>query len=260
MIPYRDGLAALQNAYRKRAAEGTAMDEDYFVGSYDRWSTAIRELSRTKSDRNTILEIGAWDGILCCALKDLGYSVAAVDISQPMEDPSMWQRYGIEWRQCNVEADPIPFPDNHFSAVYMGQVLEHFTYSPRKPFEEIKRVLAPGGILVVDVPNVGELHNYYRLLRGKNILYDYKKHYIDDEPFFYKGFPYFNRHNREFTRGELRVLAETIGLEVVRVVYLRSRRHGKRGWRVLEIPFTALRDLIPPFRKSLMLTAMKPEG
>lgn len=259
MISYKNALAALQETYRERVAEGTLLDEDYFLGSYDRWSMAIQELSRTGSS-GKILEIGAWDGILCCASKKLGYSVAAVDINQPMDDDSIWQRYGIEWRQCNVEADPLPFPDDHFAAVYMGQVLEHFTYSPRGSFEEIRRILAPGGILVVDVPNVGELHNFYRLLRGKNILYDYKKHYIDDDPFFYKGLPYFNRHNREFTRDELRVLAETCGFEVIRVVYIRSRRHGKRGWRIIEIPFTALRDLIPLFRKSLMLTAMKPVG
>lgn len=258
MISYKNAKAALQDVYRERAAEGTVLAEEYFLGSFDRWSIAIQELSRTRSNSEKILDIGAWDGLFCCALKKLGYSVAAVDRSQPM-DEAIWKRYGIEWHQCHLEAGPLPFPDDHFAAVYMGQVLEHFTYSPRKPFEEIRRTLAPGGMLVVDVPNVGELHNYYRLLRGKNLLYDYKMHYIDDEPYFYKGLPYFERHNREFTRNELRTLAETTGLEVVRNVYLRSRRHGKRGWRILEIPFTALRDLVPLFRKSLMLTAMKPK-
>jgi len=164
---------------------------------------------------------------------------------------------GIEWHQCNIEADLLPFPDCEFSGVYMGQLMEHFTYSPRKPLQEIKRVLKAGGLLVIDAPNVGELHNFYRLIRGKNILWDYKKHYIDAEPIFYKGLPYFDRHNREFTANDLRVLAESCGFEVVRTAYIRSARHGLKGFRRFEIPFTYLRDLIPLFRKSVMLVARK---
>jgi SAM-dependent methyltransferase len=159
--------------------------------------------------------------------------------------------------QCHIEADPIPFPDEHFIGVYMGQLLEHFTYSPRKPFQEMRRVLKSGGLLVVDVPNVGEWHNFYRLMRGKNILWDYRKHYIDYEPYVYKGRPYFDRHNREFTPDELKALAETCGLETLKVRYVRSRRIRKKGFRSLEAPFTALRDLIPLFRKAIMLTARK---
>ena len=251
IISYNDALAALQEVYRERTAEGTALSENYSFGSYDRWSMAIQELSRTRSSSEKVLDIGALDGIMCGALKKLGYSVAAVDRSQPMDD-SIWKRYCIEWRQCHLEADPGPLLDDYFAAIYMGQVLEHFTCSPRKPFEEIKRILAPGGVLVVDVPNVGELHNHHRLLRGKNILYDYKINYIDEKPYFYKGLPSFEQHNRKFTRNELRIFAEMSGLEVVQVAYLRSHRHGKQGWKMFKIPLTALRGLIPLFRKSPM--------
>jgi hypothetical protein len=115
----------------------------------------------------------------------------------------------------------------------------------------------PGGLLVVDVPNVGEWHNFYRLMRGKNILWEYKEFYIDREPYVYKGKPYFDRHNREFTRAELGTLAETCRFEVLSVRYIRSLRYRKKGLRSLERPFTALRDIIPIFRKGIMLTARK---
>ncbi|MGE5841427.1 MAG: class I SAM-dependent methyltransferase [Deltaproteobacteria bacterium] len=216
---------------------------------------AIKELSRSPG-KDRILDIGAHEGFLCGALVKLGYRAAALDFESHLEE-SIWEELGVEWRQCHIEGDPIPFPDGHFSGVYMGQLLEHFTYSPRKPLEEIWRVLKPGGLLVVDVPNVGEWHNFYRLIRGKNILWDYKKHYLDYEPYIYKGRPYFDRHNHEFTPGELRALAETCDFEVERLCYIRSRRHGKKGLRRLEIPFTALRDLLPIFRKGIMLTARK---
>jgi SAM-dependent methyltransferase len=256
MVKHKDALHALESTLRERESEGSILDNDFFDGSCDRWAMAISELSRAR-DKGRILDIGAWNGMFCGALQRFGYSVAALDWGQPMSD-SYWQEKGIEWHNCQIEADPIPFPDNEFMGVYMGQILEHFTYSPRKPFSEIKRVLKPGGILVVDVPNVGEFHNFYRLIRGRNILYDYKRHYIDDEPIFYKGLPYFNRHNREFTPHDLMVLAESSGFQVIKVSYIRSRRYRKYGLRRLEVPFTALRDVIPLFRKSLMLTAQKP--
>lgn len=260
MVTYKEAVQALFATVNERRVEGSlnSDSENYFFGSYDRWSIAAMELSRNP-ETGRILDIGAWNGIFCGALTKLGFQVAALDWHRYANE-SLWQRLGVEWHRCQIEADPIPFPDSSFMGVYMGQILEHFTYSPRKPMAEIRRVLKPGGLLVVDVPNVGELHNYYRLLRGKSILYDYKKHYIDYDPEFYKGLPYFDRHNHEFTRRDLCALAESCGFQVVKVAYTRSRRHrhGKKGLRRLELPFTALRDMIPLFRKSLMLTAQKP--
>jgi len=258
-VTKKEAEKALLAAFEERSRDGSlhADSRDYFEGSYDRWSLVISELSNGPPG-GRILDIGGWDGLFCSALKKLGYEPAAADRHRWM-DNSLWQRLGIEWQQCNIEADPLPFPDGEFSGIYMGQIMEHFTYSPRKPLQEIRRVLKPGGLLVIDVPNAGELHNFYRLIRGKNILYDYKKHYIDTEPTFYKGLPYFDdRHNREFTANELRVLAESCGFEVIRVSYIRSVRHGLRGFRRLEIPFIYIRDLVPLFRKTVMSVSRKP--
>jgi SAM-dependent methyltransferase len=256
-IGYGEALQALLSSFEERMDWGALNPDtnDYFYGCVDRWSMAIGELSRNPG-KGPVLDIGAHEGFLCRALVKLGYSVFALDLHSPI-DESVWEKLGVEWHQCQIEADPIPFPDGYFTGVYMGQLLEHFTYSPRKPFQEIRRVLKPGGLLVVDVPNAGEWHNFYRLIRGKNILWDYKRHYIDYEPSFYKGLPYFDRHNHEFTPNELRALAESCQFEAERVAYIRSRRFGKKGLRRLETPFTGLRDLIPIFRKGIMLTARK---
>jgi len=259
-IKRKQALEILISVFRERAAENLTdpPNQDYFYGCCDRWSMVIEALSGNP-ERGRLLDIGAHEGFLCGALVKLGYSAAALDFHAHV-DRSIWTNLGIEWRECHIEADPIPFPDEHFTGVYMGQLLEHFTYSPRKPLDEIRRVLRPGGLLVIDVPNVGEWHNFYRLLRGKNLLWDYKMHYIDYEPYVYKGRPYFDRHNREFTPWELRILAEACSFEVIKVSYIRSRRMGKKGLRLLETPFSALRDMVPLFRKGIMLTARKPLG
>ena len=45
------------------------------------------------------------------------------------------------------------FPSDHFDAVTMFDVLEHLSH-PREYVKEIHRVLKPGGVLIVETPNV----------------------------------------------------------------------------------------------------------
>jgi hypothetical protein len=124
---------------------------------------------------------------------------------------------------------------------------------------EFRRVLKPGGILEVDVPNAVSFRNRSRMLRGKNITYDYVEHYLEAEPVLYKGMSFYpRRHNREFTLKELRILLKRSGFENVRVFYLKSRRYRTGLERVREIG-TVLRDLVPGIRKSLIGIGFKGE-
>lgn len=53
------------------------------------------------------------------------------------------------------QADPIPFDDGYFDAISCCQTFEHFTHSHLPPLLEMKRKLAPGRIIEIDVPNAG---------------------------------------------------------------------------------------------------------
>ena len=60
----------------------------------------------------------------------------------------------------------IPFPDESFDLVYHSHVLEHFSKEDgRKLIEECFRVLKPGGVIRIAIPNLEEIaKNYLKFL------------------------------------------------------------------------------------------------
>ncbi len=64
----------------------------------------------------------------------------------------------------------IPFPDNTFDVVYHSQVLEHIPKEQAPAFiKECFRVLKPGGIIRVVVPDLENIVDEYKKFLNKNI-------------------------------------------------------------------------------------------
>lgn len=254
-----DKRALLREAVRLREA-GRLFDpadaemRELFAGSVDRFcdiAIALRDCKR-------VLDVGAGHGTLLALLAEIGHDCVAVDVCDPAARfARVYDLHGIAFQRCNIEVDPLPFADESFDAVVCCQVLEHFSHSHLPAILEMRRVLVRGGVLEVDVPNVASWRNRSRILRGRNITYDYLEHYVHAQPILYAGRSFYPlRHNREFTRDELRMLLELGGLQDVRVDYLRSRRH-REGWSRLRNAGSALRDVWPAARKSLIAYARR---
>lgn len=228
--------------------------QELFAGSIDRFCDIALKIAGCRR----VLDVGAGHGVLAALLTELGHECVAVDAVEPAERfARAYRDHDILFQRCNVEVDPLPFDDECFDAVVCCQVLEHFTHSHLPAIREMHRVLRAGGILEVDVPNVASLRNRSRLLRGKNITYDYVEHYLNAEPTLHAGRSFYPlRHNREFTRAELRVLLEMGGFRKIDVEYLRSRRL-RTGIARLKSLASALRDTWPSVRKSLIAFAEK---
>jgi SAM-dependent methyltransferase len=227
--------------------------EDVFKGSVDRFC----DIAVALRDAHRVLDVGAGHGLLLSFLRELGHECHALDVrDQPAAHPDIYDK-GMTFHLCNVEVDPIPYPDASFDAVVCCQVLEHFSHSHLPAMKEIYRVLRPGGIVEVDVPNAVSFRNRSRMLRGKHITYDYEAHYLYATPILYKGMSFFpKRHNREFTRLDLDILLRAAGFREVDVRFLRSRRYREGFDRIRSIG-TAVKDLVPSFRKSLIAFAVK---
>jgi SAM-dependent methyltransferase len=230
-----------------------ALDE-VFTGSIDRFSDIAYRLRECPK----VLDVGSGHGMLLSYLSELGHECYGVDfVDQSERYPAVYKRKPIQYQVSNAEVDPLPFPDNSFDAVTCCQVLEHFTHSHLPLVREIRRVLRPGGIVEIDVPNAASFRNRSRMLRGKHITNDYKSHYLYAEPILYKGMSFFPvRHNREFTADELRLLLGEAGFREIEVSFLKGRRH-REGFRSTLAIGSILRDAVPSLRKFLIAFARK---
>lgn len=106
------------------------------------------------------------------------------------------------YRQFNVEADTFPYEDATFDTVLFCEIIEHLLADPAHALNEIRRVLKPGGVLVLTTPNVARLDNVRKIIVGENIY----------DP--YSGYGAYGRHNREYTRAELSDLLKANGFHV----------------------------------------------
>ncbi|HWR58713.1 MAG TPA: methyltransferase domain-containing protein [Thermodesulfovibrionales bacterium] len=244
-------------AFQKRAS-GEFYDvnvsdlESDFLGSIDRFCDIALEFRGSPR----VLDVGSGSGLLLALLRMLGHEVHAVDLCDHSAD-DVYMRHKIPFSICNIEADSLPFESESLDAVSCCQALEHFTHSHLTPVLEMKRVLVVGGLLEIDVPNAVCFRNRSRMLRGKHITWDYKKHYLYEEPVLYKGREYYpGRHNREFTKKELEILLSEAGFREIEVRFLKSR-NKRTGFQQLKSVATAFKDSIPSMRKSLIAFAKK---
>ena len=224
-----------------------AVERNDFYSSLDRFS----EIAFRLHGKQKVLDVGSGTGILCGILALLGHEVHALDFFD-RSNYHVYRTHSVLFSVCNIEADPIPYPNDFFDAVVCCQTLEHFTHAHLPSVLEMKRVLKPGGILEIDVPNAVCLRNRIRVIRGKHITWDYEKHYLDVKPSVYKGREYYpDRHNRELTFHELKILFNRAGFSLIEVRYLRNERFRSGFAKLISIG-SFLRNIIPSTRKSLI--------
>jgi len=105
------------------------------------------------SKKGKILDIGTAGGSFLKVAKDAGWEVYGIE-------PNKWL---CDWGKKNYDIDiksgdlfQQEYKDNMFEVVTLWDVIEH-TPDPMKVLKECNRILKPGGILVVNYPDVGSL-------------------------------------------------------------------------------------------------------
>jgi 2-polyprenyl-3-methyl-5-hydroxy-6-metoxy-1,4-benzoquinol methylase len=150
--------------------------------------------------RGRLLDVGCGAGDAMQRMKKLGWLVEGVDFD---ENAVLCARSkGLEVRIGSLEQQC--YPEDTFDAIVMSHVLEHLS-NPRSVLRECRRILKPGGQLVLTTPNaLSWCHN------------NYKKDWIHLDP---------PRHLHIFTPTALRQLSERLGWSTLDVTTTIANTH-----------------------------------
>ncbi|MFH1369613.1 MAG: class I SAM-dependent methyltransferase [Elusimicrobiota bacterium] len=136
------------NAYRKSTDELYVSQADAREKTFKDY---IRLVDSYVPKKGKILDVGAAAGFFLKAARDDGWDVHGTELSQWLSDYGN-KRYNLDIKPGLLK--DIHFPDSHFDAVTMWDVLEH-TSDPSSELAEINRILKPGGVLIINYPDIG---------------------------------------------------------------------------------------------------------
>jgi SAM-dependent methyltransferase len=179
---------------------------------------AVEQLRRRGFEHGSVLEVGAWFGSFSLALSRLGYDVVACDRYSSYgsafdANVSLLERSGARVVSTNREHELEQISGlGQFDVVLAGAVIEHIPHTPRFLLETLFRAVRPGGVLVIDTPNLTRYWNRRKFERGETIFQPLADQYFTDPP--WEG------HHREFTAAELKWMLEAVGCEDVEVEFL----------------------------------------
>ncbi|MBI4574821.1 MAG: class I SAM-dependent methyltransferase [Planctomycetes bacterium] len=111
-------------------------------------------LGRAEMAGDRALEVGCGAGVVSLLLARGGFRVEGVDVAGPAvryarRAAALAGLAGVRFREARAET--LPYPDGRFDLVLATEVLEHLE-DPRRALREWRRVLAPGGTLLVSCP------------------------------------------------------------------------------------------------------------
>ncbi len=137
----------------KGYSEGT--DENFISQAKFReitFDNALKYVEKfTKGNKGKIYDIGTAGGSFLQAAKKRGWEVYGTEPNKWLCD---WckENYNITIQQGDLFSNP--FDSNFFDVVTLWDVLEHVP-DPTKNLNDIKRILKPEGLLIVNYPDIG---------------------------------------------------------------------------------------------------------
>lgn len=136
----------------------------FYTGGYDPIPATVSELQQIAADEKfrsepilkhkksgRYLEIGPWRGVLCSAMKDAGFDVTAIEMNELCVS-FLREHLGVEAIQSTNPAETMKNLKPGFDVIAAWHSLEHLP-DPWLVIEHAAQLLAPGGILVLGMPN-----------------------------------------------------------------------------------------------------------
>ncbi|HVP48992.1 MAG TPA: methyltransferase domain-containing protein [Bryobacteraceae bacterium] len=216
---------AIEEFFRELAADAAA--REYIQVHLPRLAQTMTLVPKPTGLRRA-LELGAYMQMTPALQMLCGYpEVRAADLGQLGRSVRKavalkGGEFTIDIDLFDVERDRFPYPDAHFSLVLCCELLEHLLSDPIHMLLEIRRILEPGGRLLLTTPNCASLTSLASLLEGRSnpLVYSrYTREKTNDRP-----------HVREYTAHEIEHLMSAAGFEIEHLSTERIAGRDEARW------------------------------
>ena len=174
-------------------------EKRYFDIHVNRYRYILTQIKRLNlSPKAKILDIGVYPPHLFTALEFAGHKPLGISSAhQPIKHPRI--------KILDIETQKLPYQQGSIDLVLFAEILEHLSTHPKIIFSHIKKILKPGGLLLLTTPNATRSQNLFSLILAKNIYFPIEqlKHHPN------------HRHQREYTLSELSLLLGSSGFKIL---------------------------------------------
>lgn len=156
----RNVLASAMGYSEQATGTGGRMLARALGGTFGAKETAwISVHGLAASERGKLLDVGCGNGEFLATMKELGWETVGVETDQQAAAVAR-ERFGLDVRLGTL--DEVGFSNDSFDAVSLSHVIEH-VHDPLALLAECRRILRPGGKLIILTPNSRSLgHRIFR--------------------------------------------------------------------------------------------------
>lgn len=209
-------LAAVRDADLSPLARRSPALQGYDWTAYLQCSVARvvrvqQALRRHLAPGARVLDYGSYFGNFALAGAAAGFAVEAADSYTDYGDAlapcvRLQQASGVVVHDFVTQGYDLGGAGG-FDAVICAGVIEHIPHTPRPLLETLNRLVAPGGILILDTPNLAYLYRRLALLEGQSIFPAIAQQFYTELPF--------EGHHREYVVPEVEWMLSAIGHELL---------------------------------------------
>lgn len=184
--------------------------EKYLKRDFGRCQTTLSFMPPSDRDHPlAVLEVGSFPGVMSIVIKQNGYNLDCIDLN-PERMKALAEKHELSIKKCDIETEDLPCQDNGYDVVLFTEILEHLRINPLHALKQLKRVLKPGGVLILTVPNISPTHRL-KFLFGVDYQGDIVAELGKLERLGHMG------HIRIYSQQEVQNMLEFAGLSVLSV-------------------------------------------
>jgi len=194
---------------KNKSYEYYSNDKVFPVYWNDRTKKSFSLIKNYNSKR--VLDVGCGDGSFSLKIQNFTKNIVyGIDVSETAVKLSI--KKGINAIKCNINYERLPFKDEFFDIIFMGEVIEHLS-NPDFAIKEIRRVLKDKGVLILSTPNLACWYNRLLLALGIQPIFSE----VSTKKIFGRPGSQPVGHLRLFTLSTLKEFLKFYGFEVKKI-------------------------------------------